>query len=146
MQYANIDDLTVRVGARRLALFTDLENGDVIDEAQANNALTEASRICDGYLARYELPLSKVPSVLKPYVLDLAVHILAKRDEGFMTDTIREGHKFAIDFLKSVSNGKANLGPDEPRLADDGNVVSSNTVLFDKPEEQLFSRENLKGL
>lgn len=146
MQYVTYAEFLDRVGGSRMTELTDRENNETPVQANADDALFEASRRIDGYLNRYELPLSNVPLILKPYVMDVATWILCNGDDGLMSDSVRDAYKGAIDFLKRISDGKGTLGPDEPKLATPAGTEGEGDILFTTPEKRLFDRDSLKGM
>lgn len=99
----------------------DILPEDVSNDSDANIAIEKsivnASAEIDGYLsARYELPLSSSPAVLKRPCIDITAYVLANR-QSRLTDTIETRYEQAIDFLKMIAKGQAGLGKDEPRIS-----------------------------
>lgn len=79
----------------------------------------------EAYLAgRYEMPLSTVPASLKQVIADIARYrIYADK----VTELIQIRYEQAVNFLKSVSAGKASLGPGVRTASGGGSAVVSGS-------------------
>ncbi len=86
--------------------------------ARVNDAIAEADETIDGYLrARYPLPLSPVPEVLRHTARNLiryALHQHLTRDEQ---DPIVRAYRDAIRLLESIGAGRVTLGARDPSPA-----------------------------
>lgn len=106
----------------------DLIAEDVADiDVAITGAIDDASAEIDGYLsARYALPLSSTPRVLKRPCVDIAVYVLANAHTR-LTDTIEDRYNAAIKFLGLIGTGKAGLGVDEPSAQIEGSATATTS-------------------
>jgi phage gp36-like protein len=108
--YATMDDIIALYGADNLDTWADPQNNGRADPALVAKALTEASSICDSYLAmRYVLPLISVPVFLQSACIDIAIYRMVVTGDR-CTEEMKERYKEAISHLKDVASGKAGLG------------------------------------
>lgn len=105
---------------------TDLDN-EVSQDNATNTALESAAAEIDGYLsARYSLPLSTSPQVLKRPNIDIAAYVLANTASR-ASEELRDRYEDAIAFLKRLANGTAGLGKDEPKIDGGGDGAASSS-------------------
>lgn len=113
MKYAVVQDMVDRFGAAELTQLTDRADppAGTYDSDAIENALNDAEAEIDAYLlARYALPLTTVPTILKRLTCDVARYQL---HGPALTDEVIKRYSDAIAFLKSVSKGDAVLGIDQ---------------------------------
>jgi len=122
-----------RFGERDLIALTDtgVPATNAIVETPLTRALADASAQIDAYLAaRYALPLTSVPDILKLTACDLALYLL-HRDPP---EAVVKRRDAAIAFLKDLSTGKAQLGittneePATVQYSDTTRVFDSDTL------------------
>ena len=107
MGYCAQADLSARFGDEELKQLTDETNvpPTTIDATEVSNACAEATSLIDGYLrARYTLPLTTVPDVLKKWACDIARFYLWDDRAGEGTP-VREAYKDAVKQLEAVAKG-----------------------------------------
>ena len=111
--YATVEDVRNRYGKELFALAGKTEAGD-LDEAAVTRALEEASSEIDVTLsARYAVPVSPAPSVLRRVCVDLAVAALPRN--GFFRGVARRAARWEARALpQSIAAGDAGLGADTP--------------------------------
>lgn len=138
MTYATSQDMVDRFGESDLVRLTDRADPplDAVDATVLLRAQEDAKAIIDTYLtARYTLPLSPVPLVLKRCECDLAYVALlgarvgdewAKKQSGWMS------------WLKDVSKGTASLGVDAT-----GTEPATGGGVFVDSEPPVFNRDTL---
>lgn len=144
--YASFDDMLFVISRDEMITLTDRNDTGEPNQSVATHALELASAEADAYLGKvYSLPLSSPPAIIKAKVIDMAVYGLA-RNHGLLTDDIKDRNKDALRFLRDLAEGKASLGLDEPSNSNPGTAEGSDGVLFIAPEEQLMSRQSLKGM
>lgn len=129
--YASVTDLIERFGETEIVELTDLEHTGAVDEAMAEQALTDATSEIDGYLAaRYRLPVTDTPRLLSLLCTDIARYRLQK---GVTTDQARQRYEDAVAKLKAIARGEINLPLDTPPPASaEPRVVSGSGRVFDK--------------
>ncbi|WP_142850987.1 gp436 family protein [Telmatospirillum sp. J64-1] len=75
--YATQQDMIDSFGEQRLIELTDRQHNGEIDTAVLDRALDDARQMIDGYLAaRYRLPLSPVPGLVRQWACDIALYRL----------------------------------------------------------------------
>ena len=143
MLYADQQDILDRFSARQLIQLTDDTNKPqtTIDSAAVTAALTDASVLADGYLAKkYALPLSSVPDVLKRKVVDIAWFYLhgVRVDKDSM---VRLNYNDAEKWLLNVSMGKIQL-----EVAGIATEQSGDGSVQKSAPKREFTRDSLSGL
>lgn len=104
-----------------------------------NRALKDAADSIDSYVsARYELPLSTVPSVLERVACDLARYYLY---DDQVTEVIQKRYDDCIKLLGDVAAGRVSLGAEgttgeQPATSDSPELVTSGRV---------WARDSSKG-
>lgn len=138
MTYASKADIETLYGAEFIADILD-ENVDA--DAAFADALDRASAEIDVHLsARYPLPLTTAPKALVTPCCNMAIYHLAMR-HTYLTDTITQRYKDAVDLLKRIADGKAGLGVDEPSVSGDPDVSESGASF--SANGRLFTRGTL---
>lgn len=107
MSYATLADLYDRFGQDEILQLTDVDRGGVPDEATVARAQADADAEIDAALvARYQLPLSPVPTILVRIACDLM-------RESFYTnsvpDVVKDRAAVARRLLASIARGDTNL-------------------------------------
>ena len=141
--YATQDDLIERFGEKPLIQLTDRTNipAAAIDAGVVTAALTDATALIDGYLAKlYTLPLSAVPPVLTRIAGDIAWYYLngerAEKDGPEFRN-----YQIAVKWLQDVAKGVVTLEADGVPTEEAG----GGSVRVAAPT-RIFSRDSLKGL
>ncbi len=134
MTYATADDLITRFGKDELVQLTDRSTPPVyaVNTAVVAAALTDAADEINGYLlAKYQLPLVSVPSVIKGCACDIArFRLYADR----ATEEVRQRYDAAVKRLREISAGtfKLDVAGVEP-------AARPGVVLINGPE-RVFRR------
>lgn len=114
MRYITLDDLQRAIPARTLIqLSNDDPAAQAPDEQNIELAVTSAEELVDGFLrARYVLPLSPVPTIIRELTLNLVRYRLyARRPEGpALPETVKDQHEGALAILKKIQTGEVTLG------------------------------------
>lgn len=138
MTYATQQDMVDRFGESDLVRLTDRADPplDAVDATVLLRAQEDAKAVIDSYVAaRYTLPLSPVPLVLKRCECDLAyVQLLGAR----VGDEWAKRQSYWLGWLKDVSKGTANLGPDATNT-----LPATEAGVFVDAEPPVFSRDTL---
>ena len=147
MAYATKADIIMLYSEN--ALYVADRYGDgVPDDAAISTALDFASSEMDAYIGvRYALPLSDPPSVLTKTAVDIALYALAAARE-VQTEEHKERNNAAIDFLKNLAKGHADLqipGPVDPDTGQSAPSGSPRPIVSTGPE-RAFTRTKMQGL
>lgn len=139
MSYATAADMQARFSESDLILLTDLDGeNDAIDETVLAQALEDASAEINGYLGgRYQLPLTKVPSVLNRLCCDIARFLLSGERAP---EVIENRYQNAVKFLRSVGKGELSLGID-----DSGDTATTQNLAQLSSAGSVFGRAQSKG-
>lgn len=123
MAYATIEDIRTLHGDRFMEGITPKDVTDPV--AAMQEALETASDEIDGHLsARYDLPLTGSPRVLRRPCVDIAVYVIANAHTR-LTKTMEDRYEAAVELLKLIAAGKAGLGRDEPRATVEGSTTGT---------------------
>lgn len=146
--YATVDE--VRAMIKEDAIDSLIDDRHIEDENERDvllrditlGAIQDADAEINGYLARrYPVPLTTIPQMINKLSKDIALYNLFSRrgiDEQSEEKNYLTRYKAAIDFLKLVAEGKAEIGLDTPKQA----AASGFSM---KSSEKLFSRKSMKG-
>lgn len=136
--YANKQDMIDAYTEEALIELTDRDDLQAIDDDVLNRSLADASAIADSYVSRrYNTTQARGTAVLRLHVCAIAFY---KLHQGNYPDQIRTAYDDAMEFLRALSQGLANLdldGVQPPSSPADARV--------DAPP-RLFNRDSLKGL
>lgn len=139
MPYATQQDIIDRYGSDTLHIAADRDNDGVLDTAAITRALDDATAEINVYVgARYDLPLSTVPTVLVKLCVDIALYQLATGTAG--TDERRQRYEDAVALLKRIATGELQLGMDAG--TSDDNAAEVELI----GPGRMFNRNNMGGL
>lgn len=137
MDYCSVEDLLGQVPREKLVdLSNDVEpvtdaNGDpVLNMLTIDLAIANAGSEIEGYIsARYPVPLSSVPPIIRKLAVDIAVYNLFSRKWSVEEDNnLARRYKNAVALLQRIAEGKVLLG------------VSENNILYSAPAKSFGSR------
>ena len=139
MAYATLQDIIDRYGEDDLLMAADRDGDDQVDTAAVDRALADASAEIGTYLAaRYTLPISSVPEVLKRLCVDITLYRLAFNAVG-NTEERRQRYEDAVALLVRISKGNVGLGMNtNPPSKGNGVVISG--------PDRKFNRDTMEGL
>jgi phage gp36-like protein len=141
MPYSTINDLRGRISEPTLIQLADTANTGAADTALVQNAIADADALIDSMVAPvYRVPLSPVPRVITALSAAIAIynlHLFRSVDPGVWKDA----HRQAVEFLKTVAEGKSPLEGASVEPAPSANLA--NTLSF-TAEPRNFSRTLLK--
>jgi len=135
MAYCTLDDLKEKVSEDVLIELTDDDEAGVIDTSRTDRAMADAESEIDSYCAaRYRVPLSPVPGIVRKISVDIAIYNLFQRRIG-ATEERQRDYKNAVAFLQNVASGKATLGQQpEPEVPEEStsqaSLVGTRTKIF----------------
>lgn len=131
--YANLSDLTIALGERRLLRIADREGDGAIDAAVVAAALSAASAEIDSAISkRYKLPMAVVPERLKRIAIDLA-HYHLDLDPN---DDLRKRVEDARGALSKIATGVYTL--EDAELAEIGDTPRTGGKSSNLAEVQNF--------
>lgn len=133
MAYCSKADLIERYGARELAQITDETAGHTPADAEITAACDEASSLIDSYVAaRYAVPLSPVPAVVRSWACAIARRLLWK-DRATPEGSIVSAYDQALAQARDVARGVSRL-PDaagvEASAASGQIAVATSSQIF----------------
>jgi len=107
--YCAKSDLVQRFGNDELSQLTDETAAHSADDSEVTNACDEASSLIDSYLAaRYGVPLSPVPTMVRKWACDIARKFVWK-DRAGADSVVTLNYEAALSQLKDVAKGVAAL-------------------------------------
>lgn len=119
----------------------DLLPEDVDADHAIGQALAQAAGEIDTHLsARYQTPIEGSPQALVTPCVNIAVYNLAIRHTA-LTTTIEERYKQAVKLLERIADGRAGLGPAEPRVTGEPEAAAGGAAFSANPRR--FSRDSL---
>lgn len=136
---AGLMELTLRGGDRSAFSAEQIEAADGA-AARIAQAITEATALVDGYLAkRYTLPLASPPEILVGWTRAIVRYKLhTDRQTEERTDPIVRDYRDAMGLLAQVAKGAFSLGIDDPTTG----AGATGDVVFD-PGRKVFGRQFL---
>ena len=142
MAYSTIDDIRALLPEDELLRLTDDEGLGSVDTARVDAAIARADADIDSYCAaRYSVPVSPVPQLLRNISVDLAVYDLYSRTVISMPEARGRRHHDARRHLEGIAKGQATLGTQVPPPGATGSGAETN-----KPTDtNVFSRDKLGG-
>lgn len=139
MAYAAIGDLLARAGRDELVQVADRDGDGVADPQVVEAALLHADTTIDGYVAaRYQVPLTAVPALVRTWAVAIARYWL-HRDGA--PEHVRRDFDDALASLKDAGRGTVVIpGADGivPPAAGGGQVLSEIPA-------PVFTDESLRG-
>lgn len=140
MPYCTTDDIQSAVEEQKLAQWTDDEAGTEVDEDRVTEAIEDADGLVDSYCsARYEVPFSPVPKVIRRASIAIAVKYLASRRSFTLNEDQQRAYDETVSWLRDVSRGLANItDADKPPAAEQAQGTYS-------AEERIMTRDKLSG-
>lgn len=137
--YTTQAELAERIGAQELLRLLDRDGEGEADAGVVEGAIGEASALIDGYLkARYRLPLSPVPALLRPLAADLVLYGL---HPWGAPEELRLRYRDAIRMLEAIAAGTILLdveGAEPPRATSDQVRVAAPEPVFTREQRERF--------
>lgn len=133
MPYCVKADLVKRFGSAKLAQLTDETAAHSTDDSEISDACDDASSLIDSFLAaRYTLPLTSTPDLLRKLAIDIAWKFLLK-DRAGADHPASLAYAAALAILRDIGRGVAGI-PDADGLtpaATGGLAYATPTAVFD---------------
>jgi len=140
MAYSTKADILEQLDEVILVQLTDDTGSGFVDDEKVSRAIEDADALVDAHCqARYQVPLSPVPAIIRQVSVDLAIYNLYSRRGDTVPENRIERYKNAVRFLERVSAGQISLGASSP--APDS---TTNDVYIDQAD-RIFTREKMKG-
>lgn len=125
MAYCTQSDLLEQISQDELIQLTDDADLGVVDTTVVDRAIADADAEIDSYCgAKYDVPFSPVPVMVRKLSVDLSIYNLFARRRGAPEDR-KERYDNAIRFLKDVSRGLGSLGADAPSGDDEAGAEAT---------------------
>lgn len=139
MTYAVKQDLIERYGAQDILQLTDHSHTDSIDDDVVSRALADADAEINGYLAaRYTLPLTDTPPLVKRLACEIAYYLLFR---ALPTELAADRYTKAVAVLKGLSNGTVSLGLNSTGTGEPG----TEAAVEHAGPERIFTGQTLDG-
>ncbi|MDZ4042910.1 MAG: DUF1320 domain-containing protein [Eubacteriales bacterium] len=138
--YCTVDDLKGQVREDVLISLVDDDDESPATLAEASPemrsridvAMTAATDEINGYcMARYPVPFSPVPGVIRKLAVDITLYNLFARrgyDENSADRSILDRYKYAVKALESIAKGTVTLGTPVPPATSEVDIRSNNRV------------------
>jgi len=137
MAYCVLEDIRQVILDAELIQLTDDARSGVINESRVGQAIASADAEIDGYCAaRYEVPFSPAPAIIKKCSIDIAVYNLHARKAMSIPEARQVRYDNAVRILKDIASGTVSLGED--MAAGEGGVD------YSAPDERIFTLDKLK--
>jgi len=132
MAYSLKTDILEQVSEAELVQLTDDAGAGSVDDAVVTRAIADADAEINSYCsARYTVPFSPVPVMIRKCSVDIAIYDLYARRPGTLPDERKSRYQDAVRFLRDVAASKANLGADAPAEASESGPQAT-TVKSDR--------------
>lgn len=139
MPYCTEADILEQINADDLIGLTDDAGGGTVDASVVARAIADADAEIDSYAAaRYTVPFSPPPAMVRKVSVEIAVYNLYARRRG-APPSRKERYDNALRFLKSVADGTVTLGADDPLPPSQGQAPQVESAT------RLFTRDKMKG-
>ena len=139
MAYSTISDIKGQVAESELTVLTDDSGTGIPVDSRITEAISRADAMIDYYCqAKYNVPFTTIPDVIKWLSVDLAVHFLyLRRRTDDMPEPIVKQHSMAMAKLKRIQSGEVKIS--DAVYSSDMNLISVNKTDTDR----LFTNEYL---
>lgn len=142
MAYCTQDDILDQIDEDNLIQLTDDADAGAVDADMVTRAIADADEEIDSYCgARYSVPFTTVPGIVRKLSVDIAIYNLYARRRGAPDDR-KERYNNAVRMLRDISKKVISLGADDP----DGSPPDTDRPQMSSSNPpRLFSRDTMKG-
>jgi phage gp36-like protein len=142
MAYCTLADIKKLIAESVLIQLTDDDDLGSVNQDRVDEAIAQADAEVDSYCgARYAVPFTTVPAVVKKCSVDIAIYNLYSRRVEEMPEVRKDRYRNAIRQLEAISKGTVSLGVDPaPSASQDGRAETNKST-----NDQVFSRDKLEG-
>ncbi len=143
MAYCTLDDIKKLLPEEALVQLTDDEGAGSINPARVTEAIAQADADIDSYCAaRYDLPFSPIPAVVKKLSVDIAIYNLYSRLVEEIPETRAERYKNAVRMLEGIAKGTITIGAaTTPAAADEQGGPEATKSATDRT----FTKTTMEG-
>ena len=143
MAYSTLTDMEQLIPEETLTQITDDEGAGEIDEDRITEAIATADAEIDSYCAaRYTVPFTVVPTIVKKLSIDMAIYNLYSRRVEEIPATRADRYKNAIRLLEGIAKGTITLGVDP---APTGSTEGSSAECNKTSSDRIFTRRKMRG-
>lgn len=140
MPYCTQSDIEEQIPQAELINLTDDAGSGGVDASAVARAIADADAEIDAYCgARYTVPFSPAPVMIRKLSVDLAIYHLFSRRALKVSEDRKARYDNAIRFLRDVSLGRISLGADAPAETDTSDSVNMDTSV------RVFTRDKMRG-
>lgn len=141
MPYCTLTDILKLLPEETVVQLTDDEGTGAVHQTRVDEAIAQADAEIDSYCgARYSVPFSPAPDIVRKCSVDIAVYNLYSRRTEEIPEARSERYKNAIRQLEGIARGVITLGVDPPPA---GSQVGQHGVDVGS-EDRRFSRTKLE--
>lgn len=142
MAYCELNDIKKMIPETALIQLTDDTGTGVASQDAVNEAIAQADAEINAYCgAKYSVPFTTVPDVIRKASVDMAIYNLYSRRAEEIPQTRADRYKNVVRLLENISRGTISIGIDpEPAEKSEG-ASESNRPLC----ERVFNRDKLRG-
>jgi len=141
--YCTQDDLIEQITEEELIELTDDAGSGDADADAVARAIADADAEIDSYCgARYAVPFSTVPAIVRKVSVDIAVYNLLTRRahlRGAVPEERQKRYENAVRLLREIAKGIVTLGASAPAP-----TTTSDAADIDGPPRR-FTRARLRG-
>jgi len=138
MAYCLLEDIREVISDKELIQLTDDALTGAIVESRVAQGIASADAEIDSYCAaRYTVPFSPVPAVIKKCSVDIAVYNLHARRTKTIPEARQVRYDNAVRILRDIAEGKASIDVDV--------APETGGVSYTAPDEKTFTLDKLKG-
>jgi phage gp36-like protein len=143
MPYCAIEDIKKLLPEADLVQLTDDEGAGSVHPGRVKEAIAQADADIDSYLsAKYTVPLSPAPAVVRKLSVDIAVYNLYSRRLEKIPETRSERYKNAVRMLEGIAKGTIAIGAaTAPTAASDAGGPEATRAA----DERTFTKTTLEG-
>lgn len=143
MAYCTVDDLKAAVPENVLVQLTDDEDTEEMGDSAVASAIAAADAEIDSYCgARYAVPFTTVPAVIKTCSVDMAIYHLYSRTQETMPETRAARYKNAVRLLDAIAKGTVSLGT---AATPTPSTDASSAECTKTSDDRIFTRTKLRG-
>lgn len=142
MAYAALTDIKKLLPESIVIQLTDDENLGEVNQDRIDEAVAQADAEIDSYCgAKYSVPFSTAPDIVKKISVDIAIYNLYSRKVDVIPEIRAERYKNAIRQLEGISKGSISIGEAvEPDVPTEGGPEVNKTE-----SDRIFTRDTMEG-
>jgi len=137
MDYCTRADIEAELTEAELIQLTDDMVPPVrVNSAVVTKAIADAGALIDGFLGRYQLPLTVVPVLVRNLAVDIAVYrLFVRRKKRGVPEAVKDAYADAMKRLEKIQTGAVSIGVTQagdsaPAATDSGAQVIAAASVF----------------